>query len=54
MQDCLAKMVLRLSLPHGLICALATPVVIEYYAHLFPERMQRLAAALGVAFYGAY
>ena len=38
----------RLSLPHGLICALATPVVIEYYAHLFPERMQRLAAALGV------
>ncbi len=35
--------------PHGLICALVTPVVIEYSAPCFPERMTALANALGVA-----
>ena len=35
--------------PHGLICALVTPVVIEYSAPCFPERMVALANALGVA-----
>ena len=35
--------------PHGLICALVTPVVIEYSAPCFPERMVALAEALGVA-----
>ena len=34
--------------PHGLICALVTPVVIEYSAPCFPERMVALAEALGV------
>ena len=34
--------------PHGLICALVTPVVIEYSAPCFPERMVPLAEALGV------
>lgn len=33
--------------PHGLICALVTPVVIEYSAPCFPERMVPLAEALG-------
>ena len=33
--------------PHGLICALVTPVVIEYSAPCFPERMVPLAQALG-------
>ena len=33
--------------PHGLICALVTPVVIEYSAPCFPERMVALAEALG-------
>ena len=35
--------------PHGLICALVTPVVIEYSAPCFPERMVALAEALGVS-----
>ncbi len=35
--------------PHGLICALVTPIVIEYSAPCFPERMVPLAEALGVA-----
>ena len=34
--------------PHGLICALVTPIVIEYSAPCFPERMVPLAQALGV------
>ncbi len=33
--------------PHGLLCALVTPVVIEYSADCFPERMVALAEALG-------
>ena len=33
--------------PHGLLCALVTPVVIEYSAPCFPERMVALAEALG-------
>ena len=35
--------------PHGLICALVTPVVIEYSAPCFPERMVALANAFGIA-----
>ncbi len=35
--------------PHGLLCALVTPVVIEYSADCFPERMVPLAEALGAA-----
>ncbi len=34
--------------PHGLICALVTPIVIEYSAPCFPERMVPLTQALGV------
>ena len=34
--------------PHGLICALVTPIVIEYCAPCMPERMVALAEALGV------
>ena len=33
--------------PHGLLCAIVTPVVIEYSAPCFPERMVALANALG-------
>lgn len=36
-----------LAQPHGLICALVTPVVIEYSAPCFPERMVPMAEALG-------
>ncbi|MBO4298886.1 MAG: iron-containing alcohol dehydrogenase [Clostridia bacterium] len=36
-----------LELPHGLLCALVTPAVLEYSAPCYPERMVPLAEALG-------
>ncbi len=44
------EMGVRFQMPHGVACAIATPVTIEYCADALPEgRIQKLAKALGVA-----
>lgn len=33
-------------LPHGLLCAIALPLVVEYYAQIFPEKIRKIAATM--------
>ena len=34
--------------PHGAVCALAVPMVIEYFANTFPEKIRKIGQAMGV------
>ena len=42
------EMGLKLHMPHGIACAIATPVVIEFCADALPEKTRRMAEVLGV------
>ena len=36
----------RYHLPHGVLCAIALPLTVEYYAQLFPEKIRKIAEAM--------
>ena len=36
----------RSHLPHGVLCAIALPLTVEYYAQLFPEKIRKIAEAM--------
>ncbi len=38
----------RYHLPHGVLCAVALPMAVEYYAHVFPEKIRKIAGAMGL------
>lgn len=42
------EMGLKLNMPHGIACAIALPVVIEFCADALPEKTRNIAEALGV------
>lgn len=35
-------------IPHGELCAVALPMVIEYFAEIFPEKIRKIAKAMGL------
>lgn len=35
--------------PHGVICAAALPMELEYFGEIYPEQIRRIAGAMGVA-----
>lgn len=35
-------------IPHGELCAVALPMVIEYFAEIFPEKIRKIAEAMGI------
>ena len=35
-------------IPHGELCAVVTPMVLEYFAEIFPEKIRKIAEAMGI------
>lgn len=36
-------------IPHGVVCATALPMVIEYFAEIYPDKIRKIAEAMSVA-----
>lgn len=36
-------------IPHGVLCGIALPMVIEFFAEIYPDKIRKIARAMGVA-----